>query len=140
MAIVLARDSHFNQNIRSNRRSMNRGNPPPGKWTTKLCDNETLAHKFLTEVRQLLTTLDTNGSYSRVFQDHTQTIAYIQGDPNATVLSSNCTGYFVGLQNAQKLDQNAEEQQEQYEENLDFLYIKIIQSLVGTRVSINEGF
>jgi hypothetical protein len=139
VAIVWARDSPFNQKIRSNRRSNVRGNPP-GQWASKLCDNETLAHEFLTEVRQLITTLQTNGSYGRVLQDHTQTIAYIQSDPNAAVLSSNCTGYFVGLQNAQKLDQNAEEQQEQYEENLDFLYIKIIQSLVGTRVSINEGF
>ncbi len=82
------------------------------QWLSKLCENGTLARSVLAKVRDFITTLERDSSYTQVFKQHAQVIAYIKNDTNANVLSSNCTEYLNGLFNAGKLDQKAEELQE----------------------------
>jgi hypothetical protein len=107
----------------------NRGNH--SSWATKLCDNGSLAQSFLTQTQQLITNLQSNGSYTRVLQSRAQEINYVQNADNANLLSSNCTGFFVGLGDAQSADKLAEDQQKQAARTAGQLLIQIIVSLVG---------
>jgi hypothetical protein len=90
-----------------------------------------LAQAFLTQTQQLITTLTTNGSFTQFLGQHTQATAYIQNAANTNLLSSNCTGYFVGLKAAKILDQQAAQAQQQYQQIAVQAFFQIIQSLVG---------
>ncbi len=100
-------------------------------WVTQLCDNATLAQDFLTEIQALITTLQSNGSYSQVLTNHAQEIAYIQNSNDSALLSSNCTAYFAGLKAAKQADQAAIQLQQQYQSAAAQAFFQIIQSLVG---------
>jgi hypothetical protein len=100
-------------------------------WATKLCANSSLAQSFLTQTQQLITDFQSNGSYTQVLQSRAQEISYVQDANNANLLSSNCTGFFVGLGDAQSADKLAEDQQKQAARTAGQLLIQIIVSLVG---------
>jgi len=102
-----------------------------GQWVSELCANATLAQAFLTQTQQLIATLTTNASFTQFLQQHTQATAYIQNAANGNLLSSNCTGYFSGLQAAKSLDQQAAQAQQQYQQIAVQAFFQIIQSLVG---------
>ncbi|CAF3884445.1 unnamed protein product, partial [Rotaria sordida] len=63
----------------------------PGIWSSKLCRDPYLAQKYLINIRQLITTLETNGSYSQIRDRHTRLIDYLKDDKNAArvILSWN---------------------------------------------------
>ncbi|CAF0831286.1 unnamed protein product [Rotaria sordida] len=109
-------------------------------WSSKLCENQTLAQSYLNNTRQLITTFETNGSYTQVLQKRAQAIAYFKNNNNTVLLSSNCSQFFIGLKNARKLDAQALLQQRIYEENAARLYKRILQSLLGFRFFIYDDF
>ncbi|CAF2671290.1 unnamed protein product [Rotaria sp. Silwood2] len=109
-------------------------------WSSKLCQNQTLAQSYLNYTRQLITTLETNGSYTQVLQKRAQAIAYLKNDNNTELLSSNCSQFFAGLKDAQKLDAQALLQQKRYEDNAVRLYKQIFQSLLGFRFVLDDAF
>jgi hypothetical protein len=100
-------------------------------FVTLLCANASLAQSFLTQIQQLINTLQSNGSFTQVLQARANEIAYIQNATDVALLSSNCTAYFIGLQNAKALDKLAGDQQEQYTWIAANLFSQIIQSLFG---------
>jgi hypothetical protein len=114
------------------------GHGNKGQWVSELCANETLAESFLTQTRELITTLESNGSYSNVLADRAQEITYIQSATNAALLSTNCTGFFSGLNNARSLDSQAQQQQQAYQRTAGRLFWQIIQSLVGGNEQSSE--
>jgi len=107
---------------------------------SKLCENKDLAQLIVTKVREVITTLERNGSYTEVLQKHKQAIAYIKSNTNFDVLSLNCTEYFNRLNNAWQLDEQAEEQKRYYEENAIRLLQQMLQPVIGSRNFINENF
>jgi len=115
-----------------------RGHGNKGQWVSELCANETLAESFLTQTRALITTLESNGSYSNILADRAQEITYIQSATNAALLSTNCTGFFSGLNNARNLDSQAQQQQQAYQRTAGRLFWQIIQSLVGGNEQSSE--
>jgi len=110
------------------------------QWLSYLCNNQTLAQSLMNQIQQFLTNLATNNSYAEILSEHNQAIAYIQSGTNTAVLSSNCTGYFDGLNNARKLDEIAQKQQEKYAENANRQLMQIIQSVIGYRGLNFEDF
>jgi hypothetical protein len=110
------------------------------QWLSYLCNNQTLAQSLVNQIQQFLTNLATNNSYAEILSEHNQAIAYIQSGTNTAVLSSNCTGYFNGLNNALKLDETAQKQQEKYAENANRQLMQIIQSVIGYRGLNFENF
>jgi hypothetical protein len=151
VAVASARGFGFNRQMGGNRRphgstggSGNSGgsgsNGGAGQWATKLCDNASLAEAFLNQTQQLILQLQANGSYAGVLQERAQEVAYLQNATNTALLSSNCTGFFIGLSNACKLDKLAEAQEEQYEQNAAGLFKQIVQSLVGSRNVFGDNF
>lgn len=129
--IPIRRSMPINPNVRMSQHLPNSdsagGN---GKYPSKLCANYTRAKEFVTKLRQLITTLEANDSYTGVLQKHAQTVAYIK-NTNMDLIQSNCTAYFLGFQNARNLDLKAQAQQEKYEDKVSRLYQNIIQSLGG---------
>ncbi|CAF1343487.1 unnamed protein product [Rotaria sp. Silwood1] len=111
-----------------------------GIWSSKLCQNTTLAQTYLTNTRQLITTLESNDSYAQVLEKHPNAIAYFKNDDNEALLLSNCNQFFIGLKNARKLDVQVLIQQQKYEQDVNRLYRKIIESLVGTHTIIDDNF
>ncbi len=109
-----------------------------GQWVSELCANGSLAESFLDQTRQLITSLESNGSYSNVLADRAQEITYIQSADNAALLSTNCTGFFSGLKNAKNLDGQAQQQQRAYQRTAGRLFYQIIQSLVGENDQSSE--
>ncbi|CAF1382004.1 unnamed protein product [Adineta steineri] len=109
-------------------------------WSSTLCDNGTSAAAFLSETQKMITSLEANPSYNNVLQDHAQTITFLKSGTNANILSSNCSEYFQLFQNAQNLDQIAQQQQLAYENNIDNLFRKVLNSVAGVRVSANVNF
>lgn len=106
------------------------------EWSSNLCNNGTLAQSLVANIQAFITTLETNGSFTGVLQQHNQAIAYIQNSANTNILSSNCTAYFNGLTNALKLDKIAEEQEENYEESVYRQLRQILQSVIGSPISM----
>ena len=78
-----------------------------GMFVSKICSNQTVAQELLTEMQQLLNTFQSNGSFAQFLADGAQEVAYIQRPSSAALLSSNCTGFFIGLKNAKDADQVA---------------------------------
>ena len=107
---------------------------------SELCKNQSLAQEFLTKLRELITTLESNDTNAEVLEERANAVAYVKSDTNAAVLSSNCTGYFDGLKHARKLDAQAEAQQEIYEENAERLYKKMLQSIFGPHNFLDDNF
>ncbi|CAF4795708.1 unnamed protein product [Rotaria sp. Silwood1] len=107
-------------------------------WTSNLCSNDTVAQSFLTQTRQVINDLQSNGSFAQALQKRAQFISYIQDDNNAEQLSSNCTEYFNGLKNAKNLDKQALEQERQYEQIANSLFRQIIQSLCESMGNSNS--
>jgi len=98
-----------------------------------------LAQSFLTQVQQLITTLQTNGSFTQVLANQAQEVAYLQNSTDSTLLSSNCTAYFAGLNNAIQADQQALQTQLQYQQIAAQQLFQIVYSLVGHRGYHNYG-
>lgn len=81
---------------------------------TKLCNNVTTAQSFVNQTRSQITVLSTNGSFTNFLQNHAQAVAYLQNTGNDGLISTNCTGYFTGLQAANTIDVNNELQIRNY--------------------------
>ncbi len=96
--------------------------------SSNICDDKTQADSFVIKIRQLINTLETNGSYTEILNKHVHAIAYIESSSTEVLISSNCTEYFNGLNAARKLDTKAEEQQAELEDNANRLFSKILQS------------
>lgn len=90
-----------------------------------------MAQQFLTQTQQLISTLQSNGSFTRFLEDRAQTIAYIQNADNTALLSSNCTAYVTGLQNAKSADRAAGDVQRQYYRSATNAMKQIIRNLFG---------
>jgi hypothetical protein len=98
-----------------------------------------LAQSFLTQVQQLITTLQTNGSFGQVLTSVAQEVAYIQNSTDAALLSTNCTAYFAGLNSAIQADQQAAQIQLQYQLIAAQQFSQIVYTLVGNRGYHNHG-
>jgi len=98
-----------------------------------------LAQDFLADIQALITTLQSNGSYSQVLTNHAQEIAYIQNSTDAALLSTNCTAYFAGLNSAIQADQQAAQIQLQYQLIAAQQFSQIVYTLVGGRGYHNHG-
>ena len=95
------------------------------------CNNATLGSSFLTQIQQLITTLQSNGSFTQVLSAHANAIAYLTNSANTALLSSNCTAFCSGLQAAKQADQAAGQVQQQYARSAGQAVSQIIQSLYG---------
>ncbi|CAF1344339.1 unnamed protein product [Rotaria sp. Silwood1] len=135
VAISSPRDSDSNERFGFH---FHHGRQPT--WSSKLCQNQTLAQSYLNYTRQLINTLETNGSYTQVLQKRAQSIAYFKNDNNTAFLSSNCSQFFAGLKYARKLDAQALKQQQMYENNAARLYKQILHSLLGFRFFVDDDF
>ena len=62
---------------------------PPGLG--KICGNSTVLQSFVTQLQQLFTTLQSNGSFTQVLADRAQEVAYIQSATNAALIATNST-------------------------------------------------
>ncbi|UJR08230.1 hypothetical protein I4U23_012503 [Adineta vaga] len=142
VTIATARDTRFGQRLIMNGDISSRVQVRAGtnQWSSKLCGNDTLAKEFLSEIQQMITTLEADHDYDRVLLKRVAVIAYLKNTANGNTLSSNCTEYFNGYKNAQKLDQKTEDQQMKFEANLDRLFKKILLPLVGARSLLNSDF
>jgi hypothetical protein len=109
------------------------GGPQRGKdsWTAKLCANSSLAQAFLSNTKQVIATLQANGSYTQALQKRSAQIAYLQNSGNGALLVSNCTQFFVGLNAARQTDQQAGQQQQRLEKNVDFLLQRAVPIVAG---------
>ncbi|CAF2994087.1 unnamed protein product [Rotaria sp. Silwood2] len=96
-----------------------------------LCANTTLAALYVTQIQAIITQLINNGSFTDWLQQHAQEVAYFQNADNTALLSSNCTGYFSGLDAARALDMTAQNQREQYTKIGNGLFRDILHNLVG---------
>ncbi|CAF1120609.1 unnamed protein product [Rotaria sordida] len=83
----------------------------PGIWSSKSCRDPYLAQKYLINIRQLITTLETNGSYKQIRDRHAHLIDYLKDDKNAALLISSCDQFMIGLENARKRDSQGSIQQ-----------------------------
>ncbi|CAF1290817.1 unnamed protein product [Rotaria sordida] len=108
-------------------------------WRFDFCENETVAQSFLNQSRQLISDLQSNGSYGQALQKRAQFISYIQNDTNAELLSSNCTEYFCGLQDARELDKQALEQQKQNDQTVENSFRQLIQSLCESMMNSGDS-
>jgi hypothetical protein len=90
-----------------------------------------VASEFLTQVQQLISTLNSNGSFGQVLTARAQEVAYLTNTANAATLTSNCTAFFTGLQSAKATDQAAAQVQFQYTQIAAQAFFQIVQSLVG---------
>ena len=98
---------------------------------SRFCGNKTAAEVFLTQIRQWFNTLQSNGSFTQVLADRAQVVTYIQSSDNADLLSSNCTGYFIGLKSAIDADRVVLERRFQYYRFADDGIMQIIRNLLG---------
>ncbi|CAF3090235.1 unnamed protein product [Rotaria sp. Silwood2] len=96
-----------------------------------LCTNTTLAQLYVTQVQAIITQFINNGSFTDWLQQHAQEMAYFQSDANTVLLSSNCTGYFRGVDVVRALDTTAQNQREQYTKIANGLFEDILLNLVG---------
>ncbi|CAF2794245.1 unnamed protein product [Rotaria sp. Silwood2] len=108
-------------------------------WSSKLCQDITLAQTYLTNIQQFITSLEGNDTYAQVLEKRANAIAYFKNADNETI-SSNCTQFFIGLKNARKLDTQVLIKQLEYEEYIRDRYKQIIQLLVGTHSRIDDDF
>ncbi|CAF0847724.1 unnamed protein product [Adineta ricciae] len=106
-------------------------------WTSKICVNKTIAQEFLSETQKMIATLEADHDYDRVLQNRATVITYLKDTANTNTLSSNCTEYFNGFKNAQKVDQQLAAQQMKFEANLRSLFHKVLAPLVGAGASLN---
>lgn len=101
------------------------------KLITKLCSNQTAAQIALTKIQQLISTLQSNGSFAQVLADRANEIAYIQSSNSATRLSSDCPGFFTGLKSAKDADDAALKARFQYYRIAAAALMKTIGELIG---------
>ncbi|CAF3454873.1 unnamed protein product [Rotaria sp. Silwood1] len=106
-------------------------NSQADNWASKLCANDTWAQSYLTQTRQTISSLRSNGSFAQALQNRQQAIAYLEDENNTDLLSSNCTAFFSGLESARKSDRDALDLQRQQDFAVGRALFNIIQSLVG---------
>lgn len=109
------------------------GSGPADQLASKLCANLTLAQAFVTQMQQLFTTLQANGSFTQVLADRAQEVAYIRNADNTALLSTNCTAYFSNLKTAIDADRAIVETREQYQRIAAKATMDIITNLIGRR-------
>lgn len=83
-------------------------------------------------MRQALTELQNNGSFTTFLQRRQNEINYINDASNTDLISSNCTQFFTGLNNARTLDRTAAQQQMQLERSAEQKLRAVVQGLLGT--------
>lgn len=99
-------------------------------FVSKICGNQTLAQGFLTDMRQSIDTLQSNGSFTNVLADAAQQVAYIQSSTSAALITSNCPEFFHGLKNAKDTDRDALMEKFQYYRIAINAVMRTIQNLV----------
>ncbi|CAF4453501.1 unnamed protein product, partial [Adineta steineri] len=88
-----------------------------GQWATKICANDSIAQQFLTQTQALITQLQGNSSFGQVLACRQNEINFINDANSASLLSSNCTGFFDNLKAAKQVDEQAQEQQKDLAED-----------------------
>ncbi|CAF1087970.1 unnamed protein product [Adineta steineri] len=88
-----------------------------GQWATKICANDSIAQQFLTQTQALITQLQGNSSFAQVLACRQNEINFINDANSASLLSSNCTGFFDNLKAAKELDEEAAEEQKSLAED-----------------------
>lgn len=104
-------------------------------WSWMICKNETNAQSFVSSIRQLLNNLEGNGSYTQVFEKHSNVVAYYKDTTKTALLSLNCTEFFTDLRAAQQLDEQDMVNQHKLEENAARLYIETVQKFIKFNIS-----
>lgn len=107
------------------------GNIFKDQMVSKLCSNQTVVQTLLIKVQQLIATFQSNGSFTQVLADRTREVTYIQSSSSAALLSSNCTGFFVGLKNAKDADDAAMRTRLQYYQIAASALMQTVFSLIG---------
>ncbi len=79
----------------------------------------------------MISTLQSNGSFGQFLTAKAQEIAYLTNADNTATLTTNCTGYFSGLQAAKLADQTAVKAQFQYIQSAAQAFKQILQSFIG---------
>lgn len=98
---------------------------------TRLCTNTTVAQLFVTQTRAQIAAFAANSSFADFLQKNTQAVAYLQNASNDGLISTNCTGYFTGLQTAHMNDMTAQRLIESYTEVANNALRSIVQGLVS---------
>jgi hypothetical protein len=83
-------------------------------------------------MREVIRTLEINGSYDKVLARFSQSIAYIKSERNTVILLSDCIEYYNGLNTARKFDRKAQELQESYQENANRLLRQILFPIISS--------
>ncbi|CAF3370858.1 unnamed protein product [Rotaria socialis] len=109
-------------------------------WSWMICKNKTNAQSFLSSIRQLLSNLEGNGSYTQVFEKHSNVVAYYTDDTKTALFSLNCTEFFSSLRVAQHLDEQGMVYQHKLEENAARLYIEMVQNFITSNISPDRFF
>ena len=84
-------------------------------------------------MRQLIDNLQSNGSFTNILADGAQQVAYIQSSSSTALISSNCTGFFFGLQNAKDADRDALVEKFQYYRIAIDAVMQTLRNLLGRR-------
>lgn len=79
----------------------------------------------------MITNLQANGTFTEVLSDLQQQIAYLQSTSNDGLLSSNCTGYFSGLESAKKADRDVQETKRQQFKDVMAAFYQVVKSALG---------
>jgi hypothetical protein len=77
----------------------------PFLGTTTVCTNTTARAAYLTNINNLINSLQGNASYTAVLQfTAANFVAYIRSPSNQGLLSSNCTAFVAGVKTAKLAD------------------------------------
>lgn len=110
-----------------------------GRSLSKLCRDQTLAQSYVNHIREFISDLEKNGSYSNVLEKRAHAIAYLKDDTMALLISSNCSQYLFGLNEARKLDRNDIDQQRAYEQEVFLRYKQLLRTLDASGL-LNDDF
>ena len=105
----------------------------------KICANGNASLDFLRLIREVIATLESNGTFGSVLAKRNNEIMYLKNTAHDATLQQNCTAYFAGLEAAIQQDRQILQAEKDLARIAHELFAAVIKSLLPATTTVSPS-